>query len=413
MKLIVNFIFLFIFLSPCFAQSKPVDGVVAIVNEDVITEGELRERIENIKKSLPPDAVLPPQAELREKVLNEQINAVLELQIAKKANIAVTDEQTENAIAMVAKNNNISAAELKQRIQETGIPYDQYFQEIHDQLVIHKLQEQELLPLIRISNQEIQDYLKHAPEKTKPAEDYHVIDYLISIPEVLTPEQETQFQMQANQISLLLKANKSIADISSVEKTDLGWRHLNELPTLFQPVILKMHLNQVSIVRAPNGFHILQLVEWKGMPQKLMQEMHLKKIYLKEDALNDAQRIKNRLVQIRAQIASGGDFSVIASQISQDPESRIEGGDLGWLKPGSYEPDIEAAIRNLKPGEVSQPVKVQQGWVLVQVVGRRDLQNKQSIREAEAREAIFQRKITEKLQDWLKQARAQAYISIF
>lgn len=416
MKTFVKSIGILVAVCACPVFAKPpevIDKVVAVVNDAVITQSQIDARIETFKKSVPPGAALPSLAEMRKKVLEEEVNLSLELQIAKTANITVTEQQVTDIIADIAKRNNLSMAELKQKITEEGVAYDNYVQEIHNQLIVHRLQQQELVPLIQVTPQEVRDYIKNTPPKVIPASSYHVVDYVIAVPEAATGGDIAQAKKSAQNVVTFLKLGKTVNDDDTVKSMDFGWKKLEELPELLQPTVAKLTANDVSEpIQAPNGMHILKVVEIEGGKPKDVQETHLRKILLKEDALNDANHIKQRLVQIRARLAAGGDFAKIAKEISQDPESRIDGGDIGWLKPGTYDPEIEAGVHSLAAGDVSAPIKTAQGWMLMKVEGRRLIQDKQALREVEAREAIFERKLGEKMKNWIQQARSQAYIDI-
>lgn len=394
---------------------QEIDKVVAVVNELVITQSQIDERLLDVKKMTPPDVRLPPDSELRKKILEDQIDLSLQLQVAKSAKIDVTDKQVEEAIANIAKTNQLTVAQLKEKLQEQGMSYDKYFKEIHDQYVIHKLQQQELVPMIQVTKQEVHDYLvKHPNPPQVMASRYHVMDYLISIPEQSPAAVVKQTEFFAQNVTSLLKGNKAIPSDMNVQVNDLGWRAPQELPLLFQPVVIKMNLNEVSSpVRADNGYHVLKLIEVEGAPAPVIQEVHLREILLKEDSLNDPTHIKQRFTQLRANLVSGGDFASIAKATSQDPQTSIDGGDMGWLRAGAYDPEVEAAVRVMKVGELSQPIKTSRGWVVVQLLGRRPVQDKQSLREVEARNAIFQKKFEEKLKVWMQQARSQAFIKIY
>ncbi|MBI5447913.1 MAG: peptidylprolyl isomerase [Gammaproteobacteria bacterium] len=395
--------------------AEVVDQVVAVVNDNVITQSQLDERIQSIKKTMPPGANLPKADVLRKQVLEEEINRVLQLDMAKTLGIKVTDEQVATVVVDIAKRNGLTLVQMKEKLQEEGISYDRYMQEIHDQLLIHKLQQQTLVPIIQVSNQEVSDYLRHAPATpVKTNGRYHVLDYFIALPE--TPS-ATELE-QARNLAAHIRANLSAYTVQTqdpaVQVIDLGWRKAEALPLLFQPVVEKMSLREVSSpIQAKNGLHIIKLVEVDEEAPGKKEELHLREIVLKEDPLNNSAQIRSRFLQLRARLAAGEDFASMARAVSQDPQSSVEGGDLGWLRAGMYDPDLEAATRTLQLGELSQPVKTQRGWVLVQVMGRRAIQDKQALREAEARDAVFRRKLDEKLQEWLKQARAQAYVKVF
>lgn len=417
MRRVLRFLLIMATFFAATAAAELVDKVVAVVNDRAITQSQINEKVQAIKHSTPPNITLPSDAELRKRVLDDEINRVLQLEMAQQLNITISDEQVNAVVLDIAKRNNLTLPQLKEKLKEEGLSYDHYKQDIHDQMVMRKLQQQAVVPLIQVSNQEVNDYLRHPPAAVAVVDNtgrYHVVDYFIGLPENPSEARIREAQAAAAQLIPGLRSQPVKLDNPAVEVMDLGWRKYTELPTLFQPIVAKMALNEVAApIQAKNGFHVIKLVGAEtNAPHQEMKEVHLKQILLREDPLNNAEQIKNRFLQIRARIAAGEDFSALAKSTSQDPQSGVEGGDLGWLRPGMYDPEIEAAIRNLNIGDVSQPIKTQQGWVIVQVAGRRAIQDKQALREAEARDAVFRRKFEEKLQEWLKQARAQAYVKV-
>ncbi len=414
-RLLIFSLFLFSFSSyaqaPSKRSSEVIDRVVAVVNEEVITKSQLDERINTIKKTAPPGVTLPSEAVLRQKVLDEEINKTLQFQIAKKLNLKPSDEEVNAVIQEIAERNHLTVSQMKGKLAEEGMSYDHYVKEIHDELLLRKLQQQELVPLIQISPQEVHDYLQHPPPKVAQQGRYHLVDYFIELPEHPTAQQQQQAENLAQQAVEAARAGRSVS--GQVKIIDLDWRKQAELPTLFQPVVTTLAVGEVALpLRAPNGLHIVKLVAVEAEKTPVIQETHVKKILLKEDALNDASHIKNRLLQIRSRIAAGGRFADFAKSISQDPQSSVEGGDLGWVRPGMMAPEVEAVLSNLHPGEMSQPIKTQQGWVIIYVEGRRPVQDKQALAEAFAREALFKRKIEEKLKEWLKKVRSESYIKV-
>lgn len=316
---IVSFFCTVLFLlSPVTSQADAqLDRIVAVVNDSVITQNQLDQQINWVKIQLQQsNAPMPGAAELRDKVLQNLIDEQLQLQIATKAGIKVSDTDLDQAIAHIAQQNNISVAVLQSKLAQQGMDFDQYRQQIRKQILLSQVQQQMVASRINISPQEVNDAI---------------------------------------------------------------------------PLVSKQPVATANLV-----------------------ETHVRHILLKPTPLENDAQVQDRLARLRIQILNGADFAKLAEVNSQDPGSRVKGGDLGWVEPGMLDPTFEAQMNKLKPGETSEPFKTQFGWHILQVLGRQTMQtNDKDYLKAQASQLVYQRKIQEALKNWLQQLRSQAYIKIY
>lgn len=415
------------------AFAENLDRIVAVVNDSVITQRQLDQQTILMKQQLQSaNTPLPSEQELREKVLQHMIDAELQLQLAKKVGLQVGEANVDQAISDIAKRNGATVQQLKENVIKQGMSYDQYRKEIQRQIIISQVEQHEVGARVVVSEQEINDMLQHMPKQpqqqssSSAATAYHIEDLLIPLSDKPTQQQITAASQKAKTILEKVRsgqafsqlANDSQTDAKPLVNSDLGWRNASDLPTIFIAAIKNLQPGQTSdVIQAPNGFHILKIIAIKGAPaqseQPMLASTHVRHILIKTTPLvNDAQA-RQRLLEIRADILRGGDFAKLAEKYSQDPGSAAKGGDLGWVPPGALAPQFEAAMNQLKPGQISEPVKTQFGWHLIEVLDRKkEAQTSQGYLREQARQLVFQRKFEEALQNWLRQLRATAYIKI-
>jgi peptidyl-prolyl cis-trans isomerase SurA len=251
---------------------KRLDKIVAIVEREAITQSELEGEMEKIKKQLEHfNQPIPSQAELRKQVLDVLIAKNLQLQIAKQQNIQVPEEDVNAAIESVAKNNKISVSQLKEAVERTGITYDEYHKQIREQIILQKVEQQELGKKVTLTPEDVKKFARENKAKFNQFSALHVVDILLPVDEKAGSAEKERAKKQATEIAKQLQSNKEkeveaiTSEFVNAEINDLGWRSLTEIPSLFQAKVAVMQVNGISPpLQAPNGFHILKLVEVKG-----------------------------------------------------------------------------------------------------------------------------------------------------
>lgn len=410
------------------AVPQTLDRIVAVVNDDVITESQLTQKVNLMQQQLQSSGQeAPPLSTLRDQTLQQMIDTDLQLQVAKKMGVKIADTDVDNAIADIAKRNGISSAEFQEKLKQQGMSYAALRQQIREQMTLSQVEGRQLGPRILISEQEAKSYahkLKTQPVKSDNNAQYHVEDILIGLPDQPTAQDKSKAEQTAQKIIKQAKAGNAFQKIvqtspksDAVSGTDLGWRPLNAMPEIFAKTIQGMQAGEISKpIAAPNGIHIIKLVAVHSEGAQPMANdsvlTHVRHILIKATALaNDAQ-MRARLVEIRDDLLRGGDFVKLASEYSQDPGSATKGGDLDWVQAGTLDPQFEAAMNQLKPGQISEPVKSQFGWHLIEVIARKTEKNSQAALENQARQMLYQQKMQEAVQNWIQQLRKQSFIKI-
>ncbi len=405
--------------NPVKAQS--LDKIVAFVNDDVITQSQLNHEINVVKQRLKRENTpLPPAKTLSDQVLEHLIDQKIELQTAARAGIEVDDAEVNNAIKRIAKTNHMTTAELRKKVTADGMTYSQYRAYIKDQVAVRHLLDQQVGSRIVVSKQEVDNFLNSEAYEARNVTEYHIEDILLALPEV--PSSEDLHKAQAKAKTVLSQAKKgtnfkklAIANSDgqqALQGGDLGWRHIEEIPTIFARKVKHMKEGDVAgPIRTANGYHVIKLAGLKGVnAHHYVTETHPRHILIKTNAVTSDKEIKRELNNIRKQIIHGAEFEKIAEKYSQDTGSATKGGDLGWVTPGMLVPPFELAMNNLKVDQISKPVKSQFGWHIIQVLGRRKVDNTKDVQQDKIRKMIYTRKYEEKAQSFIKQMRDMSYV---
>lgn len=413
-------------VSPRTVQAaESLDTVVAVVGDDVITQSELDKEVDYIKIQLKRNNTpLPTTAELDSQVLDRMIDQKLELQMAAKLGITIDDATLDQTVASIATKNQMNIDALKQTLNKDSINYDFYRNQVRDQLITQQLLQREVAPRVYISQQDVDNILNSKGyQQANQTVEYNIEDILIALPDEPSSEELAAANKKADNIVRQLKAGANFNQLAAansngeeaLEGGALGWRTPEQLPQVFVNAVQGLNQGDVSApIRTGNGIHVLHLVGVKNNNEKhTIQETHVRHILIKTDALNTDETVRKELLDLKSQIASGVSFEALAEKYSQDPMSAIKGGDLGWVQPGALVPPFEKAMDALAINQISAPVKSQFGWHLIQVLERKAKDNTQEYKELQVKRMLFESRMTEKTQDWLRRMRASTYIKIY
>lgn len=398
-----------------------VDHIVAVVNEDVITridlDQQLRLAIDALKRQGTP---LPPTDVLEKQVLERMINQRMQLQLAKENGLRVEDAVLDKTIARIAQQNKLSVEQLREALERDGVPFSRFREDIRGEVTIARLREREVDSKIVVTEGEIDALIQSMQGHDGGNNEFNLGHILIRVPEQATSDVIQARQARAEQALAQLKQGADFGQISAtysdapeaLQGGNLGWREANRLPTLFVDALKNMRVGQVSeLLRSSNGFHILKLIDQRGAAPVMVQQTHARHILVRTNEIISESEARNRLMGLRERIENGADFAELARLQSQDA-SAPKGGDLGWLSPGDTVPEFERTMNQLKPGELSQPIKTEFGWHLIQVLERREEDMSKERTRLTARQSLRERKSDEAYQEWLRQLRDKAYVEI-
>ncbi|MEE9342124.1 MAG: peptidylprolyl isomerase [Gammaproteobacteria bacterium] len=397
----------------------PLNRIVAIVNDSVILESQLANREALIVNQLTEKKTSLPDAEsLRKQVLERLILEDLQLQMARRTGITIDDTALNTGMQRLAAQNGISVAEFRDSLVDAGYNYSAFREQLRNEITMNQLRQQLVEQQIQVSVQEIDNELATVL-KNPSNKHYRLGHILISVPEGASPDviQKKSKQINAIRAQLSVGANFAKTAVSESEGRqalkggDLGWRKVDALPSLFLEVVSGMEKGDISdVLRSPSGFHIVTITDMKGETKHLIEQTLASHILLKSSAIASDNALKEKLKQIRERALQGEDFATLARGFSQDSGSAGEGGSLDWVTPGTMVPEFEAAMDELKPGEISPPIESRFGWHLIKVHQRRSHDNTDEYQRMQAKENIRRRKIEEEMDIWLRRLRDESYV---
>ncbi|WP_425482762.1 peptidylprolyl isomerase [Caldichromatium japonicum] len=401
--------------------AQPLDAIVAVVNDDVIVQSELERELALVIPQLQQRGTAPPPTQLRKQVLDRLILKHLQQQRAKQLGISVDDATLQQAIENIARRNGISVEELKETLEAGGIRFADFREDTRAQILSSRLQNQEVLGKIQVSEQEVDRFLAREKDRLVEREQVRLQHILVALPDNPTPEQVKRAEDKAKRLVVELRAGADFAAVAvresdganALEGGDLGWFEMGAVPTLVSDLAYTLAEGEITDpLRSPSGFHIIRLSGIKAAQPKDIVQTHARHILIRTNELVSDEDARQRLMQLRERLLNGEDFAGLARAHSDDTGSALKGGDLGWVEPGRMVPEFEEQMNKLAPGALSEPFKTPFGWHLLKVEERRNRGASEDLMRIKAREALQRRKAEEAMEEWQRQLRDEAYIEI-
>jgi peptidyl-prolyl cis-trans isomerase SurA len=405
------------------AQPRKVvllDRIVAVVNREVITRGELENQLRFAAIQLKQQGTPPPPPNILERqVLERLISTSVQVQLARETGLRVDDTELDRAIQRIAQDNKLALQDLRATLEKDGMPFAKFREEIRNQIILARLREREVDNRIVVTEGEIDNFINTQQSQAERGEEFNLSHVLVAVPESASPEQIQAREARAREALEQLKSGVDFRQVAAsfsdapdaLRGGAMGWRDAARLPTLFVEGVKGMQPGTVSsLLRSANGFHILRLNDRRGSTAPvIVSQTRARHILIRTNDLVPEGEARRRLVSIRERLENNADFAQLARQYSEDP-SNAKGGELGWLSPGDTVPEFERAMNALKPGELSGPVHTPFGWHLIQVLERRNEDMSREHVRVEARRALHARKSDEAYQEWVRQQRDLAHI---
>ncbi len=400
-----------------------VNRIVAVVEDGVILESELITQIYNIKAKISASGTqLPSDDVIRQQVLERMIITKLQLQQAERAGMTIDDQTLQRSMVQLAKQNNMSPEQFREALQSEGMSYAEFTAQMRDELIMNQLRNRLIHSRIKVSDREVDHFLETQGKAGLDKNiQYHLGHILIGTPEAASPTQTQLARERADNLIEELRNGKDFSEAAigssdgsqALTGGDLGWRRLGQVPTIFVEYVSNMEPGDIEgPIRSASGFHIIKILEAKGVGKHVVIQTKVRHILLKTSDLFSDEDARKKLAGLRERIIDGDDFSKLARSHSDDKGSALKGGELGWTSPGALVPRFEEAMAKLQPGEMSQPIQTQFGWHLIEVLDRAERDNTSEYRKDQAREEIRKQKIEEETELWLRQLRNEAYVEI-
>ncbi len=404
------------------AEKVLLDRIVAIVNDDVIMQSELDTRSELIRAQLAASQTrLPSEDVLRRQVLDRLIIDNIQLQIAREQGLKITDRQLNETLEQVASRNGMTLEQFREALIAEGQDYNTAREQIRDELLLTQVQQSNINRRIRVSDQEVQNFLESEQGQQANSPDYLLSNILIEVPDQATPKMIKAAERKALELYQQLRDGADFAETAvansnaqnALDGGDLGWRKSSELPEVIATIASTLAPGDFSKpVKIPSGFIMVRLRDKRGGQSALIEQTLVSHILLKPTEIRTEAQTRSRIEELHARLRNGEPFDQLARQYSDDSASGSLGGDLNWTQDGQMVPEFEQIMKSTATGQFSAPFESRFGWHILQVRDRRTQDMGNEVRENRARFSIRQRKFNEELITWLREIRSQAYVEL-
>nr|WP_272884247.1 peptidylprolyl isomerase [Stutzerimonas stutzeri] len=404
------------------AEVRPLDRIVAIVDNDVIMQSQLDQRLREVEQTIEKrGAEMPPRDVMQQQVLERLITENLQLQIGERSGIRISDEELNQAMATIAQRNNMSLDQFRAALERDGLSLDTAREQIRREMVISRVRQRRIGERIQVSKQEVENFLASDLGKMQLSEEYRLANILIPVPEsadstaIQAAEKiarDTYEQLQNGADFAKLAVSRSASE-NALEGGDMGWRKAAQLPPPFDTEVSTMNVGDFTQpVRTPPGFILLKVLDKRGGDNQVREEVHVRHILIKPSQIRNDEESRRLVQRLRDRILAGESFAELAKNFSEDPGSALNGGDLNWIDPNSLVPEFREVMANTPNGQLSEVFKTPYGWHILEVLGRRATDASEEVREQQAQTLLRNRKYDEELQTWLRQIRDEAYVEI-
>jgi peptidyl-prolyl cis-trans isomerase SurA len=409
------------------AERQVLDRVIALVDEGVILQSEYDQRLQEVlQRAQEMGMQLPPPDQLREQVMENLIIESLQLQLAERVGIRFDDDTLNRVITDMANQNNMTFEQYVDALEAEGV-YLTTRERIRKELAVNEVQRGMVNRRINITDQEIDNYLNSESGREAMAPDYLVDQILIPVLSTDSADVERAKEAFARDLLQQVRDGEDFADVRmqaqqnasgssqgfAVSGGELGWRKADRLPTLFADIVPEMDTGEVSDpIRSSNGFHLIKLSDVRGDSNRLVKQTEARHVLIAPNEIRTEDQARRLAQEVYERISGGEDFSIVARQLSDDTQSVVAGGDLGWVSDGGMPPEFEEVVRDLEIGELSEPFRTSFGWHVAEVTGRREQDLSREYRRQQATNALRNRKFDVELENWMLEIRDEAYVKI-
>ena len=409
------------YLAPALqAATELIDQVVAIVDDDIIMASELRERVASVTENLNARGIkLPPEDEIIRETLDRLILESIQLQMGTRVGVRISDAQLNQAVSRIAAQNRMSLEDFRQALEDSGQSYPQMREQVRREMVIQRVQAGNVNQRIQITDQEVDNFIATETGQKLTQPEYHLFHALLPVSPGASDADVAAAKREAERVLARIRGGADFQQVVSSNKPpyqfsggDLGWRKLDDLPSLFSDVAPTLAQGKTSDpIRSDSGFHLVYMAETRG-GEAMVAQTQVRHILVKPSEIMTDDQARQFAQDLKNRALAGEDFGELAREYSEDIGSAQEGGDLGWTSPGQMVPEFEAMVAKTEVGEIADPVRTQFGWHVLEVTGRRNQDMTDQASRAKAMDYLHNRKYQEELDAWLRQIRDEAFVDI-
>jgi len=420
----VMFISVALLMTSTLVNAKELlDKVAVIVDKGVVLESEITELVDSVKTTaLQQGQSLPSEAALRRQAIERLILENLQMQMAERMGIQISDPQLDQTIANIAEGQGITIQTLRNEVAREGMTFEVYREQVRKELISGEVRRANVRRRVYITPQEIASLVDIINQQGDEQAEYRLSHILIDIPSNADENQISEARDRAERVLELLNSGSDFAKLAigassgakALEGGDMGWMNINSMPTLFAEVVQGKKKDEVmGPIRSGAGFHILKIADTRGVEVVEIEEVNARHILIKPSIILSDTKAQEMLMNFRNDLIAGSaNFEELAKEHSEDPGSGLKGGGLGWNDPSIYVPEFRDALATLEKDEYSMPIRTVHGWHLIQLLDRRIDDATEKRKEDRAYQLIFNRKFQEETDAWLREMRNEAYIEV-
>lgn len=401
------------------AATVEIDRISAIVDDSIIMKSELEARINSVKRQMP--GQLPPDDILSEQVLERLILESIQLQMAERGGVQISDQQLTDTVKRIAKQNGMNIDQFSQALQKDGLSYREAVEQIRTEMLISRVQKFQVNDRVKISEQDVDYFLASKAGRMASETEYRISHILIAIPSQASPEEIKNARIKADTVINNIRSGQDFRKQAmanskgrnALKGGDLGWKKEAQLPTLFADAVTQLNVGDVSeAIKSASGFHVIQIADKRGGSTFLITQTKVRHILVMPNEIRNDADAEARINQVYSKLTNDGVFSELAKEYSDDPGSAADGGNLGWVNPGDMVPAFDSMMNESEPGQLSKPFKSQFGWHILEVEGRKETDMGQQVQRNQIHQMLQARQFEEELPIWLRKIRSESYVDI-
>ena len=400
------------------AQVETLDQIVAIVDDDIILASELRERLTLVTQNLErQDVELPEQEILVRETLDRLILESIQMQLALRYGIRIPDAQLDDAMRRMAGQNNLTLEQFRGAVEAQGESFFAMREQVRQELTLQRVQQGNVNRGIEISEQEVDNFMGTDEGEAMTQPEFRVVQALVEVSKNDSKAEKASKEAFVDRVLAQILAGQAFdeavsgTDLYAFKGGDLGWRKLADIPSMFTDVIPALGAGDTAKVTSGAGFHLVYLVDERGR-KRMIDQTEVRHILIKPNEVLDDQAAKALTLSLRQRILDGEAFEALAKEFSDDIGSAQEGGELGWTSPGQMVPEFEAAMGETPVGEMSEAIRSEFGWHVLEVTGRREQNIAEDMRRRLVMNYLHDQKYEEELEAWLRKIREEAFVDI-
>ncbi len=400
--------------------TEMLDQVVAIVDDDIIMASELRERIDAIREGFTArGAEVPPDDVLIRETLDRLILESIQVQKGQRVGVRISDAQLNAAVQSIAAQNGMALDQFLAALESQGRSYQELREQVRQEMIIQRVQQGNVNQRIEITDQEVDNFLATEEGQKLTQPEYMIFHALLAVSPSSSADEVSGAENYVNRVLANIRAGTAFEEAVSAPGPyafsggNLGWRKLDDLPSLFSEVAPALGKGETSEpIRSDSGFHLIYMADRRGADQMMVSQSKVRHILIKPSEIMTDDEARELAGSLKSRIEGGEDFADLAREYSEDIGSAQEGGDLGWTSPGQMVPEFEQAMLDTPVGQISDPVRSEFGWHILEVEDRRDEDMTDTAIRNRAMGYLHNRKYQEELDAWLRQIRDEAFVDI-